>query len=622
MKEESAASGPPSSRGSDPWDVLIIGGGPAGACAASLLARGGRRVLVLEKEKFPRYHVGESLIPGCLRVFDAIGVRDQVESAGFVVKRGVTFSWGLDGEWGISFAEQGASPDYAFQVDRARFDKILLDHARSCGAEVREQVTVGEVEFVDDAARVTTSAGVEQAAYVIDASGQGSVLGRRLGERKFDETLRNVAIWRYYRGCPRQVGAKAGNISILRHGDGWWWFIPLEPTPAGMTSVGVVMSRDSYRALGAKVQGAFDEARAAAPELGAWLDGAQPASELRAAADWSYRSGRVTGDRWLLAGDAAGFVDPLLSTGCYLALSGGYLAGVCLTSVLDDPELKTPAFAYYENSYGKVVDEVHQMVRVFYSSSVKEEAFDGAKSILKIDGDPRELFIRLAAGNVEYSASESKYLGGENAMPSEVFGSHSEAPVHYGVPFDTGEARVLALIDPQHLPASAQEPMVLVEQYARLSIQPASAFDQPAARDDVEGEGVTTRNALTLAEIKSDVDAASLLGERIPRERGATALVVFDDGSNGDPVVVGFTSAAITESYWSVVGEVALSYLTDPDAPQPFDRPEGRRLLEEVLAFARNRRAQDLASPLALQETILSHAAEAGWRVIARASRP
>ncbi len=621
---------------SETWDAIIIGGGPAGACAASFLARAGRRVLVMEKERFPRYHVGESLIPGCLRVFDAIGVRQEVEDAGFVVKKGVTFSWGIEGEWSISFEEQGAKPDYAFQVDRARFDEILLNHAERSGAEVRQEVAVTGVELMPSGAEVTSSSGVERARYVIDASGQGGVLGGRMGQRRFDESLRNVAVWQYFRGCPRQPGAKAGNISILRHGDGWWWFIPLGSGADGLTSVGVVMSRESYRALGANVEKAFEEARGAAPEVGGWLEGARPASELRGAADWSYWSERVTGDRWLLAGDAAGFVDPLLSTGCYLALSGGYLAGLCVSSVLDDPHLQAPAFAYYEASYGKIVAEVHQLVRVLYGAMEKKEVFDGAKSILKIDGDPRELFIRLAAGNVNRSASDGGYLGGENAMPSEVFGAHGETSVHYGVPFDPTDARVLSAVDPRHLPASVDQPMVLVEQNMRLRVEPASAFPEPGADDepdrdaDVEPspEGPSECDSdddgdvMPLASIRSDEDIQSLLVDRVPCERGASALLAFDVGPDLDPLVVGFSLASATEERWSTVGDVALYYLTDADAAEPYECPSARKLLDEVLSFARTCDGEAVSSPIALEESIRSRAGSAGWKIVARAARP
>src|SRR5262249_51784777 len=175
------------------------------------------RVLVLEKERFPRYHIGESLIPGCLRILNALGIRDQVESAGFPIKRGGTFLWGAEGECELtfSFGEQGGGANYAYQGDRARFDEILLNHARSSGAEVHEGVAVRSIDVDNGDPVIITDAGVARARYVIDATGQSSILGRQRGERHFDESLRNVAIWRYYRGCGRQSEPRAGDVIVV-----------------------------------------------------------------------------------------------------------------------------------------------------------------------------------------------------------------------------------------------------------------------------------------------------------------------------------------------------------------------------------------------------------------------
>src|SRR5690349_10095422 len=314
------------------WDIVIAGAGPAGSTAAALLARDGHRVLMLEKERFPRYHIGESLIPGCLRILNALGIRDELDRAGFVVKRGGTFIWGVEGEreWTFSFAEQGGKPDYAYQVERSRFDEILLKHARSSGAEVHEGVAVRSIDVDNGDAVIVTDAGVARARYVLDATGQTSILGRKCGGRHFDESLRNVAIWRYYRGCGRLPEPRAGDIMIVRRGDGWFWYIPLEAPEGGLTSLGVVMSAESYRERGSNAEAIFDQMRAETHELDRFLEHASPASETRITADWSYRSRDVIGDRWILVGDAAGFIDPLLSTGCYLAMTAGYLAGLCV----------------------------------------------------------------------------------------------------------------------------------------------------------------------------------------------------------------------------------------------------------------------------------------------------
>jgi len=610
------------------WDVVVVGGGPAGSSAAALLARDGRRVLLLEKERFPRYHIGESLIPGCLRVLDVLGMREAVERAGFVVKRGVTFAWG-SGEWSISFDEQAADPNYAFQVERSRFDQLLLDHARSEGVDVRDGVTVRSIDVDAGDPVIVSDAGVARARYVVDATGQTSILGRRLGQRQFDESLRNVAIWRYFRGCARLPAPRSGNIAVVRYGDGWWWYIPLEANEGGLTSVGVVLSSEAYKRLGADSEAIYEQMRVATPQLGPWLAHAHPVSEYRVTSDWSYRSRRVAGERWLLAGDAAGFVDPLLSTGCYLALTAGYLAGLCLGSVLHDPELQPAAFRYYDASYNRVVDEIHEMVRLFYRTLRPQEAFDGAQAILGDPGDPRELFIRLAAGLTEHSAASGPEDGvdevpweseeGETGLPSEVFGAgaHRKAPNHYGVPFSTERERILGRVDPADLPPGVEGPMVLVERNVRLRLVPASEVAVASAAPGPSAS-VPRRPLLTLAEVHTDADAATLLREKVAENRRPAALLVFRNGTAADPVVVGFTPASVTDNCWARVGEVAMFYFAD-DGASPFDRPDDRALLDAILRAARACSAEETAAPEALQQAVAARTAHAGWTLVARA---
>jgi len=596
-----------------------VGAGPAGSSAATLLARQGRRVLVLEKDRFPRYHIGESLIPGCLRVLDALGVREEVERAGFAIKRGVTFWWGVEREWSISFAEQSADPDYSFQVERARFDDILLAHTRNSGADVRDGVAVRDIDLDAGDPVIVSDAGVARARYVIDATGQSSLLGRRLGERQFDESLRNVAIWRYFRGCARLPPPRSGDIAVVRHGDGWWWYIPLETEEGGLTSLGVVLSAEAYRRHGANAEAIYEQARTATPELQRWLKNAHPVSELRVTADWSFRSRRVAGERWLLAGDAAGFIDPLLSTGCYLALTAGYLAGLCLGSVLRDPALQPAAFRYYGDSYDRVVDEIHAMVHAVYKMVRPQDVFDGAQTILGIDGDPRELFIRLAAGNIEQSEGSAR-LGGETGLPSEVFGVgvHRKSLNHYGVPFATDVERVLEEVDPADLPPGLEGPVMLVERDVQLRLVPASEI-APPAQEQALVEPPPPKPPLLLSEVRTEADAAVLLDERIPPSQRPAVLLVFRDGAEAEPVVVGFIGAAAAETCWTRVGDVALLYFTDPGS-SPFDRPESRGLLDAILQVARACAAEESALPESLGAAVVARVNYPGWKVEARVS--
>ncbi len=607
------ASTPRASKDQGDWDVAIVGGGPAGATTAAFLARAGRRVLLLEKEHFPRYHVGESLIPGCLRILDALGVRDEVERAGFVVKRGGTFTWGVDGEWSFSFAEQNAEPNYAYQVERSRFDQILLNHARDAGAEVREGVAVRSIDVADGDPLIVSDAGTVRARYVVDASGQNSILGSRLGGRYFDESLRNVAIWRYFRGCKRLPEPRQGDIMITRHGDGWWWLIPLESEDGGLTSLGLVLSAESYKKLGSDAESIYEHLRAETPELQRWMEHAHSVSEIHRTSDWSYRSRRVAGDRWLIAGDAAGFIDPLLSTGCYLALTAGYLAGLCLGSVLDEPELRPAAFRYYGASYDRVVDELHAMVRVFYRTVRARDAFDGAQAILGESGDPRQLFIRLAAGLVEQSVARGDcgYFE-DSGLGSEVFGAQREVPERYGASFAIDRERVLGPVDPADLPAGVAGDMVLVERDMRLRLVPAS---EAAAWD------AALSAPPTLASACNDEAAEVLLRWRVPATASPVSVVVFKDESPAVPVAVCFTTASATERYWTRVGDVAIFYIEDVDA-NPFERAESRELLEAIARFAESFGCSETCTPETLLGALVTQFQHPDWRIIARATLP
>jgi halogenation protein CepH len=626
------------------YDVVVLGGGPSGSAAATILAQQGRRVLVVEKERFPRYHIGESLIPGCLRALNLLGVREEVERAGFVKKRGVTFAWGSEESWSISFDEQKADPNYAFHVERAKFDQILLRHAARAGAEVREGTAVRSVDLSQGDPLIHTDAGIARARYVVDASGQASLLGRKVGERRFDESLRNVALWQYFRGAGRLPPPKDGHIAVVRHGDGWWWYIPLEAEAGGLTSVGLVMSGEAYKRHGASAEDVFARARAEAPRLAGWLAHATPTSEVKTTSDWSYRSQRVAGDRWLLAGDAAGFVDPLLSTGCYMALTAGYLAGTCLGSVLRDPSLKAAAFRYFDASYNRVVDEIHSMVRVFYKTIRPQQAFDGARAILGEESDPRELFVRLAAGNVEESpaAKDPNYFQ-DTGLPSEVFGSTRKAPDRYGVPFDANRERVLGPVEDADLPPGVVGPMVLVELHAQLRMIPASEVvelpeensaelcDLTAARRDEPGPTAMhdipmappepQQIALKVVEVTTEQDAQRLIIERLPSRSAPSAVLAYRDPTISTPVVVGFAQAEEGQSSWARVGNVSLVYFTDDDM-DPFGEAKSRALLEEILRVAKACPPPETASPASLLQAVAAHSMQGNWRVSTQAVAP
>ena len=218
---------------SDRYDVVVIGGGPAGATAATLLAKKKRRVLLLEKERFPRFHIGESLLPCAMPLFRELGVLEQLERQ-FLPKYAaefVTFDGSLSRRYSF---ESGLvpGPTSAFEVDRAEFDRILLDAAAAAGVEVRQATQVTHFEFTDSGATLTSrseegSVSRHQAELVIDASGQQSLLAGRMKLRQMDPELKNFSVFSHFEGATRHSGKREGDISVVLVPEGWWWVIPL-----------------------------------------------------------------------------------------------------------------------------------------------------------------------------------------------------------------------------------------------------------------------------------------------------------------------------------------------------------------------------------------------------------
>jgi FAD-dependent halogenase len=406
------------------YDVIIIGGGPAGSTAASLLARAGRRVLVLEKEKFPRYHIGESLVPGVIPVLKDIGALDTIERSGYLHKHGTTLRWGAERDlWTIHFNEAGPW-DYAFEVKRAEFDNDLLNHARGLGATVIEEATVTEplysggrcvgVRFAQDKRAGTSEA---RAAYVLDASGQGRVLGGHENLVVWHEDLRNIAIWTYFQGGQRFPGIDQGNILTEYHEDGWVWVIPFTD---GTCSVGFVSPYQVYSAARTTPEEYFQAKLKLAAEAGRLLDGAVRVASYRTTRDWSYACSRFSGPGYLIAGDAAAFVDPLFSTGVMLAMKGAAVAAHTIDRVLADPASEQAQQLGYERSYREFFDTVVSFVRYFYDARRRRTQY-WARAQELIDPvqelEQRADFIRLISG----LAGHLTVMQDELAVPQDAY---------------------------------------------------------------------------------------------------------------------------------------------------------------------------------------------------------
>jgi flavin-dependent dehydrogenase len=355
----------------DIYDVAIIGGGPAGSVAAALLARAKRRVIVLERDKFPRFHIGESLLPFSMQAFTRLGLHEKFARAGFMEKFGGEM-YGACGDDGVKFYfEDGfrSQTDRSYQVTRADFDKVLLDHAAESGAEVREETSVEKIDFSDDEATLATSLGQIRARYVIDASGRNSILGAKFKLKKNYEHLQKVSVFAHYDGMIRAEGRDGTLTRMVRAIDRWFWVIPLSAT---RTSVGVVLDGAVYKKSGLSAEDFLQQAIEEQPILMQQMGHAERVTPVRTAADFSYRSTQLTGDRWMLAGDAAGFIDPVFSSGVFLAVLGGEQAADALHVVLDHPRKRRKLFARYASNINKAMDVYLRFVDAWYSKEFIE----------------------------------------------------------------------------------------------------------------------------------------------------------------------------------------------------------------------------------------------------------
>jgi flavin-dependent dehydrogenase len=361
----------------DSYDVAIIGGGPAGSVAGALLARAGRRVIVLERDKFPRFHIGESLLPFSMQVFSRLGLHEKFARAGFMEKFGGEM-YGACGDDGVKFYfEDGfrSQTDRSYQVTRAEFDKVLLDHAAESGAEVCEETSVDAVDFADDGATIAISPkgnGASkniQARYVIDASGRNSILGAKFKLKLNYEHLQKISVFAHYDGMTRAEGRDGTLTRMVRAADRWFWVIPLSPS---RTSVGVVLDGAVYKKTGLSAEEFLQRAIEEQPLLMQQMQNAERVTPVRTAADFSYRSRHLTGDRWMLAGDAAGFIDPVFSSGVFLAVLAGEQAADALHEVLDRPAKRKKLFARYERSINKAMDVYLRFVDAWYSKEFIE----------------------------------------------------------------------------------------------------------------------------------------------------------------------------------------------------------------------------------------------------------
>jgi flavin-dependent dehydrogenase len=368
-------------------DAVVCGGGPGGSTFATLMARMGYRTVVLEREKFPRFHIGESLLPWNVPLFERIGVLAKLKAAGPQVKRGARFyHQGSSFTRPVVFAN-GIDGDHpsSFQVKRAEFDALLLQHTRESGAAVFEEARVTEVLFSADGKRAR---GVKvllkgegeprtvEAKVVVDATGRDALMARHLGGRRRDPLLDRSAAFAHFDTFKRAEGPTGGDIVVVTTPDGWWWLIPFSD---GSVSVGIVMPSRRFKERPGTVEQLFEESVARTPEVNDLLSGSKRTMDVQAIADYSYATPRISGDGFCLVGDAACFLDPVFSTGVLLAMESAELAASSVDRALRSKgRVDAADFRDFEKIYRGAVRRFAGFVHGFYQPHMLETFYTAA----------------------------------------------------------------------------------------------------------------------------------------------------------------------------------------------------------------------------------------------------
>ncbi len=362
------------------YEVLIIGGGPGGTAAATYLAKAGRTVLLLEKEFFPRFHIGESLLPYNRRLFDEMGLTPILEKHGFPKKYGAQFHLGNGTKSTYFVFRKGrfTREIESYQVERATFDHLLLKHARQCGAEVHEGWTVERFSSGKDMVTVEASdpdgqARQFQAEFLLDASGRSNLTGNQERMRQIHPDLKKIAIFGHFRNVRIDAGERSGDTVIVRLKDKWFWLIPLA---ADKVSIGCVLDQAEFVRSGETPSEIFFRICKSTPVMRDRMEHAKLCGPLQATSDFSYYNKRLVGRRLIRIGDAAGFMDPIFSAGVFLAMTTGKWAAETVIKALQRGNDGERGLRKYERRAKTALETYWEMVRNFYTIPFLEVFFE------------------------------------------------------------------------------------------------------------------------------------------------------------------------------------------------------------------------------------------------------
>ena len=402
------------------YDVIVVGGGPAGCTTATLVASAGHKVILLEREKTSQFQIGESLMPGTYWTFDRLGMLDRLRKSAFPKKHSVQF-YGRSGKASSPFYFRDTNShesSMTWQVLRSELDQMMLDNARDHGVEVVEGAMVLDVLFESDvggdevrgevaraAAAGIRATGVKAkmpdglersfgAPVTVDATGQSALIARRLKITEVDSTLKKASIYTHLKGGRRDEGIDAGATLIMQtdEANSWFWYIPL---PDDQVSVGVVGSLDYLlqdRDGGA--QEIFEQELSICTAMKERIDGATQLFPVKVTKDFSYRADRIAGDGWLLVGDAFGFLDPIYSSGVYLALKSGEMAADAICDCLGTGDFTAEALGRFGPEFVTGMESVRKLVYAFYTKDFSFGEF------LKRHPECREGIIDILSGDL------------------------------------------------------------------------------------------------------------------------------------------------------------------------------------------------------------------------------